>query len=235
MKIDCIADLHGNLPILEGGDLLIIAGDICARDKVPEWFRFFEWLKEQNYRKKLLVAGNHDNVLAQSISTLESKAMGLYEETIEGYEYLCDSGTKFEGLKIWGTPWTPLFPRVHPKCKAFMGTEYFLEKKFALIPDDTDILISHGPPFGMMDLVPDSDCPCHETYNCKKPVGSKSLFERINNLKLKLLVFGHVHEGYGRGVLKRPGFGTENNTQCINCSYVNERYEPVNKPIRIEI
>ena len=60
MIIDCISDLHGHFPDLRGGDLLLIAGDLTARDIEPEYFKFFDWLDEQKYRKKILIAGNHD-------------------------------------------------------------------------------------------------------------------------------------------------------------------------------
>jgi Icc-related predicted phosphoesterase len=235
MKIDCIADLHGYLPKLEGGDLLIIAGDICAIDRIPEWVEFYAWLKAQNYRQKLYIGGNHDNMLAQTISSHQTRVMGIAErfDDLDNVEYLLDSGFEFEGLKFWGSPWTPWFPEVHPKCKAFMGNETLLKEKFDLIPDDTDILITHGPPWGMLDLVEDDNCPC--AYGCKKPVGSKSLLERIWKLKLKLHVFGHIHEGYGELVMKSPGYGDENISRIINCSLMNQYYQPVNKPVRIEL
>ncbi len=217
MKITCIADLHGYLPQLEGGDLLIIAGDITARDKIPEWVEFYSWLKAQNYRQKLLIGGNHDNLLSQSLSTHQARVMGLLEEMpgLENHEYLQDSGFTFEGLNIWGSPWTNWFRGVNPKCKAFMATESVLKDKWALIPDDTDILITHGPPFGVLDRAADGT-------HC----GSKCLADRLLELKLRLHVFGHIHEGYG---------SQDERHLTVNCSLMNEFYVPVNKPVTIEI
>lgn len=218
MIIDCIADLHGYYPKLEGGDLLIVAGDLTARDTLEETDKFDEWLGRLNYRKKIFIAGNHDN------SLVEEKPKKYYcitkEKKFERFEYLCDSGTEFEGLKIWGSPWTLTFPGMNPRCKAFtVDTEEELAEKWALIPDDTDILITHGPPFAMMDAVYDYEAG--KIRNC----GSKSLHERICKLKLKLHVFGHIHEGYFE---RKIG-----NCTFVNASHVNEHYQPVNKPIRI--
>ena len=210
IKIDCCADLHGHYPKLEGGDLLIVAGDLTARDTVNEYQAFCYWLFQQNYRKKIVIAGNHDN---------ELKKLPLkFDPEITDFAYLCDSGTEFEGLKIWGSPWTKTFPGMNPKCKAFtVDAEEELAEKFTKIPEDTDILITHSPSYGILD------------WNTKGNLcGSTSLrdnvFERLN---LKLHVFGHLHEAACM-IDRLP---------CIfvNASHVNERYEPVNKPIRIEL
>jgi Icc-related predicted phosphoesterase len=227
MIIDCIADLHGFFPELEGGDLLIVAGDITASDTVPQLKAFFDWFEVQKYRKKVLIGGNHDNFLANSLSTSTAKKLGLDGMDLgqNEYEYLLDSGTEFEGLKIWGSPWTPWFYGVHPKCKAFMVSEAELDKKFTLIPANTDILVTHGPPFGCLDKnVEGTHC------------GSTSLADRIFELNFKLHVFGHIHEAYGQcaeGYMiegeKETAFGGLH----VNCSYVNYHYKPVNKPVRV--
>lgn len=144
MKITCIGCLHGYGPKLPGGDLLIVTGDLTARDSENEDALFDYWLNEQLYKKKVVIGGNHDNVLAEGRLKLQF------------CDYLCDSGTEFEGLKIWGTPWTSSFKGINPKCTAFImpfgcDTEQHLKYKWDLIPDDTDILITHSPPFGIYD------------------------------------------------------------------------------------
>ena len=224
MIIDCISDLHGFQPELKGGDLLIVAGDLTARHTPLEMVSFLCWIEAQEYKKKIYIAGNHDTQLVE-----EGEYKVFFDGKIfsmrwpENIEYLCDSGTEFEGLKIWGTPWTKRFPGINTKCMAFTcDTEEELMVKFALIPDDTDILISHGPPFFILDEI--------ETGN----VGSLALLSVLERSKPKLHVFGHIHEnGSKQLIYKRSGYGDENNTQCINASYVNERYKPVNPPIRI--
>ncbi len=110
------------------------------------------------------------------------------------FDYLCNSGTEFEGFKIWGSPNSKWFYGVNSHCKAFMCNESKLKKIYADIPNDTDILITHGPPFGMLDKIFEYGDPDKPHY-----VGSLSLADRVFELKqLKLHVFGHIHEGYGQ-------------------------------------
>ncbi len=212
MIIDCISDLHGYYPALEGGDILIVAGDLTARDEEDQYYEFNYWLCQQDYQRKIVISGNHDNLL--QVDSFQ------YLEGYPAFEYLCDSGTEFKGLKIWGSPWTKTFKGMNPNCKAFtVDTEEELDSKFSLIPEDTDILITHGPPYGMKDFTIDKKC-----------VGSKALQMQLRNrLSPKLLVFGHIHEDYGPAML-----GLVDGCEIVNCSHVNEKYQPVNKPIRIE-
>ena len=208
MIIDCIADLHGYFPKLEGGDLLIIAGDLTARDERDQYVEFFKWLYLQKYKRKILVAGNHDNWLHE-----------LYKIPNEptDLDYLCNSGTEFEGLSIWGTPHSLIFDGVNPRCTAFMGTEKDLKQKYDFIPEEIDILISHTPPFGILDRSIHGEL-----------CGSRSLRETMFRVKPRYLVCGHIHECGGKEI-------DLTTTYVVNCSYVNENYDPVNKPIRLEI
>lgn len=214
MIIDCIGCLHGAQPILDGGDLLIVTGDITKRDKPSEWDDLLFWIHELDYKKKILIAGNHDNVLQSG----EQKFFDYVKKL--GIEYLQDSGTEFEGLKIWGNPWSAQFPRINPKCCAFTvrysdNTNELLAEHWKKIPEDTDILITHTPPFGVLDGIPVENGSLFH-------VGSSSLTDCIMELKqLKLHAFSHIHEAYGK-------IG-----QSVNCSIMNERYQPVNAPIRI--
>lgn len=224
MRITCTADLHGNFPELSGGDLLIIAGDITGNDSVKAWIAFFDWLRAQKYRKKIYIGGNHDNFLTQCCTNEEARSLPVPIE--DGFEYLCDNGTEFEGLKIWGSPWTKTFPNMNPRCKAFtVDTEKELFEKWSLIPEDTDILITHSPPYGMFDEV-----KCSYTGHYKH-VGSTSLISKWADLEAKIHIFGHIHEDYGV-ISDHDGHRL---VYYINASHVNELYEPVNKPIDIEI
>ena len=217
MIIDCIGCLHGAQPKLKGGDLLIITGDLTAADKPVQMMQFLLWLDKQKYKKKIFIAGNHDNGLTIPIS--------LPENT----EYLCDSGTEFDGLKIWGMPWTPRFLGINPQCCAYTYYDeaWFYDEKVANIPHDTDILITHGPAFGVLDGIPMEDGYLFH-------VGSKSLFGWLKYVERpRLHVFSHIHEAHGQ----KESFPTYNDKMMIsvNCSIMNEKYKPVNKPIRIII
>lgn len=219
MIIDCVSDLHGYYPQLEGADLLIVAGDFCANDTLAQINRFKDWMigESMKYKKTAMAAGNHDNWIQRR----EFFNKDTSNPTIQLISYLEDSYTEFEGLKIYGTPWTKTFPGMNPHCRAFTcDTEEELAEKWALIPSDVDILITHSPPMTVLD-----------TTVGHKQAGSYFLMaEHLERLRPKLWVFGHIHEGYGQ-----DGPYKWNNTRYVNASHVNERYEPVNKPIRIEL
>jgi predicted phosphohydrolase len=226
IKIDCISDLHGSYPLLDGGDLLLIAGDITASDRLHQYGKFFEWLAHQNYRKKVLIGGNHDGYFT-GINPKEA-AKELVGMGADDFEYLCDSACEFEGYKIWGAPWTPIFYDWH-----FMLNRREIAKKWALIPEDTDILVTHGPPFGTLDTVSP-----RRTHRC----GCEELALRLKELhNLKLHVFGHIHGGYGQKVtypeLKTPCPHSEGQTfyryTSVNCAIMDEDYRPVNAPITV--
>jgi len=215
MIIDCISDLHGFLPKLEGGDLLIIAGDVTASDEAKQYIEFYQWLQKKQYKKKIIVPGNHDNYFQQCN---EFSPAPFADELAT---YLCDSGTEFQGLKIWGSPWSKTFQGMNPKCKAFTSdTDKELKEKWALIPEDIDILITHSPPYKFLD------------QTCRgEQVGSPSLSSRIFDIKPRVHVFGHIHESYGTFSISGLTWNPE--TLLVNASQVNEHYEPVNKPVRI--
>jgi len=222
MNIDCISDLHGALPELPGGDLLIIAGDLTASDMEHQYNKFEKWLDGQDYRKKIFIAGNHDGIIYESYQGLKQIPFPLHHKTKQ-YDYLCDSGIDWMGLKIWGSPWTP----------KFCGFQFMLERgdplkaKWDLIPDDTDILITHGPPYGIRD--------CVKIRKHVQNMGCVDLLKAINPKRLKLHVFGHIHEGYGMWDLRNKE-GHEDSpfsTIFVNACHMNQKYEPVNPPIRI--
>lgn len=233
MIIDCISDLHGFKPKLPGGDLLILAGDYTEADTLPQWEEFYRWLKEQPYEKKIMIAGNHDNLLKIGFPKNQEEADDL-KDVVEflgeksDFEYLCDSGTEYEGLKIWGTPWTPWFYGVNPKCKVFMESEEIIAKRFQLIPNDIDILITHGPPYGILDEL---DAVLRPRVSGMVNAGSKSLRNVVLDgkyfTKLKFHVFGHIHEQGGKSI------ATALDVKFVNASHVNEYYKPTNEAIRI--
>lgn len=216
MIIDCIGCLHGAQPQLEGGDLLIVTGDLTRNHNSENEMALFDyWLNEQPYNKKVVIAGNHDNV--------------LYENRlkIQFGDYLCDSGTEFEGLKIWGYPWSHRFIGINPNCCAFtyLDETWHYDEHIAKIPNDIDILITHEPAFGVLDGIPQEDGSLFH-------VGNKGLYGWLKYVERPLLhVFSHIHEAYGQVEY----FPTYHNKmmKSVNCSIMNERYRPVNKPVRI--
>lgn len=216
MIIDCISDLHGHLPKLSGGDLLIVAGDLTARDLPGQYLTFNRWLNDQDYTRKIVVAGNHDGLIEKAWKRDQSHPYVIGENAI----YLQDSGTEFMGLKIWGSPWTPNFCNWH-----FMkerGND--IKQKWDLIPDDVDILITHGPALGIQDEVqPEGREARGEFAGCEEL--KTAIIERLK--KLKLHVFGHIHYSYGKVIVS--------GVVHVNCSIMDEDYRPVNKPITIEL
>lgn len=211
MIIDCVSDLHGEFPILKGGDLLIVAGDLTACDLGHQYFDFRHWLVNLEYERKIVIAGNHDGLIEEGRWVIDPP---------DGFEYLCDSGTEFNGLKIWGSPWTKRFEGMNPHCMAFtVDSDSDLSDKWDLIPTDTDILVTHSPPYGILDYSMRSDEYC----------GSPSLKTAVlRRVVPRLHVFGHIHENGGNADTYGP-------TTFINASIMNEDYEAVNKPVRIEI
>jgi Icc-related predicted phosphoesterase len=230
MIIDCIADLHGFMPDLKGGDLLIVGGDLTARDEPIQYGKFAAWMDRQKYTKKILIAGNHDTYFQKE--GFES-IKDVYDDI--GVDYLCDSGTEFrywpplkpgmedgttlqiKDYKIWGIPWTKRFIGMNPHCMAFTyyDENWFYDEKVAKIPVDVDILITHSPPYGILD----------ETFDGIK-AGSKSLMKGIEKVLPEVVIFGHIHEQGGK-VCKIKGI------KFVNASIMDENYDPVNKAIRI--
>lgn len=209
MKFCCVSDIHSYLPEIPDCDVLLIGGDICPDIKQAQhwWLRdiFSPWLDTLAERNICVigVAGNHDFVF-QDHPDLVPKMM---------WKYLQDSGCEYKGFKIWGSPWQPRF-----YDWAFNLDEPDLAKKWELIPDDTEILLLHGPPHLYGD---------YSNYG-NEHCGSPSLLRRIEELpNLKLAVAGHVHPGYGKYQIGKTTF--------VNASYVNSRYVPANKPIIIEL
>lgn len=202
MKIAAVSDLHGVLPEVSKCDLLLIAGDIGpptdwyhrARQPAVDWLeeKFGEWLRNVPATHIVGIAGNHDFLAEKNRTAFEKLP----------WTYLQDTSCECCGLKIHGSPWTPWFGNW-----AFMTKDEHLANTWDLILDDTDILVTHGPPFMCGDKCVDERHP-----------GSKTLLHRTAKLdNLKLHVFGHIHEasGYSDGVR-------------MNVSLMDELYRPVN-------
>ena len=212
MKLIIISDTHGEykkLINLPKGDVLIYAGDISTYGEKIEFKDFNVWLGKQGHKHKIVIAGNHDKYL----STVGEFEIG---NLLSNCTYLENDGVEINGVKFWGSPITPTFLNWY--FMADRGEE--IRKYWDLIPDDTNVLITHGPAYGILDKV--------DPRYGEGSIGCEELWERIKKLeKLKLHCFGHIHGSYG--FYKREGL------QFINASLMNEDYELVNKPIEVEI
>jgi Icc-related predicted phosphoesterase len=217
MKVTCISDTHQFLKnseerekltaLLSGGDCLVHAGDISGRGTVQEVQSFLDWFSSLNYTYKIFIAGNHD-YLFEKESALAKSMVSEYP----GLVYLNDSGTEVEGIKFWGSPITPHFHNW-----AFNRFPDRILQHWEMIPDDTDFLITHGPPRGILDELEDSS-----------RVGCPALLSKVLSVKPKVHVFGHIHCARGIDRIDR--------TIYINAAVLDESYRLVEAaPFEIEI
>jgi Icc-related predicted phosphoesterase len=213
MKIVAVSDLHGMLPEVPPCDLLLLAGDLTpvrnhGLEYQADWLggEFRRWLARQPARKVVGVAGNHDFLFQQAPRRVPADLP---------WTYLQDALTEWEGLRIYGTPWQPWF-----FDWAFNLSEEELRSKWEMIPAGVDVLVLHGPPYGYGDGVP-------ERGGAVRRCGSPSLLRRIEEVRPKLAVFGHIHEGRGEWRLGP--------TVLANVSLVDGAYRPVHAPWEFEL
>jgi len=188
MRITAIADTHMRHDelVLETGDVLIVAGDICDRGTLLEVRDVARWLSEQPFEHVILIGGNHDSPLEDNAEACHR----IFEEA--GLIYLCDRSVKIGGLEFWGAPYTSMASNW-----AFgLGSEEALERAWSRIPADVDVLITHTPPLGIGDA------------GYLRRFGSSSLAAKLPDAAPRLHIFGHVHEDGGAWVS-----GT---TCCVN-------------------
>jgi Icc-related predicted phosphoesterase len=208
VRIVCISDTHGQhakLSVPEG-DILIHAGDFAAFGDTPiEIIDFNQWLGTLPHRHKVVIAGNHDWMF--------ERHPDVARELLTNAIYLENSGTELAGLKIWGSPVQPEFNNW-----AFnVARGAAIRRYWKMIPASTDVLITHGPPYGVLDTA-------HPTT---AHLGCEELAEAVREIKPRLHVFGHIHGGYGAA--KSDG------TQFVNASVADEAYRLANAPQTFEI
>ena len=221
MKLVLLSDTHCRLRKIgvPTGDLLLHAGDLTFKGDIQE---ISQELRELGILAKnfkhgcVLIAGNHDWLSERDPSLMEQMCKD------EGLIYLCNSGVEIEDFKIWGSPVTPFF--CNWAWNRYKGDD--IKKYWTAVPDDTSVLITHGPPMGILDPV--------QRFNKKtgeieiEHVGCQDLYNRIQQLKeLRLHVSGHIHEGYG---IHKVGDLT-----YVNASICTEEYKPINLPIIVEL
>ncbi len=207
IKITIISDTHGDYYLLDlkPADILIICGDIGIWNQVDLW-RFNRWLEKQPFEYKVCCAGNHDKFLYEC-------GMKSIQQQLSSAIYLENSGCEILGLKLWGSPITPTFLNWFFMCERSEIKKYWDQISVFY----NDIIITHGPPFGILDYAVFS----------KEHVGCEALLKRVNFIRPRYHIFGHIHGSYGI-------YKTEHTT-FINASLMNEAYQLVNKPVTIEI
>lgn len=202
MKILHLSDTHGahrRLKNLPAADIVVHSGDFCMIGEEREALDFLNWFCDLPYRHKIFICGNHDDC--------------LYEANIEGLDsnvsYLCNSGIEIDGVKFYGVP---------------MFTEDCISprqaRNYARIPDDTDVLITHSPAYGVLDL---DDSEKYEFIH----YGSTELLERVIKIHPQAHLFGHVHRQHG--LIEQKGIVFSNG------AIMNDDYSKLNTPNIIEI
>lgn len=205
MRIVCLSDTHNQQIDTPDGDILIHAGDATVRGTHEEILEFNAWFSLLPHKHKIFVAGNHDWLF----ETNPVMARALLDKNIV---YLQDKAVEIDGIRIYGSPWQPRF--YDWAFNLDRGRE--MAEKWEMIPPDTDILITHGPPSGILDRTAYGDL-----------AGCEELIKKVIEIRPKAHIFGHIHEGYG----SLEDFGV----QFINASNCNESYYPVNPPIVFDI
>jgi Icc-related predicted phosphoesterase len=212
MKCVAISDLHNKINELDlpEADLLLIAGDLTGRGSIPELVAFNKDLFaiKDRYRLGILaIPGNHDRHAERDFNYTKN-------ELLTNVKYFIHhESVVIEGIKFFGSGYSP----------EFGGWSFSVSRgkdaasKWSQIPDDTDILITHGPPYGLLD----------EADIFSGHLGCQDLSDRVLKVKPKAHVFGHIHGGYG--------IKEFNGTTFINAASLNDNYKPINPPIEFEI
>lgn len=216
MRIVFISDthnLHKKISIPKC-DLLLHCGDFSSRGTKNELVNFLDWFAEQPAREKVFIAGNHDFIC-------ESNPDQVYS-IVKNYNvnYLFESSVRLEGLNIFGSPWVTYLPNWAFSFKRNNPNEAI--SAWAKIPDNTDILLTHTPPYRIFDRV-DRSMYVGEDLN----VGCPHLLDRVNKVKPKIHAFGHIHEGYAGAEKGGINF--------INAASCTIKYNPTNSPVVFDL
>lgn len=201
MRIICLSDTHERHHKVQvpDGDVLVHAGDITIAGDKYAYQDFYIWFEALPHKHKILVPGNHDALFDQVWFSQICNVLISREITIEG-------------KRFYGCPFTPAYGWTKAFMIARNSPELFAE--YSKIPEDLDVLVTHGPPQGILDTVlPDSE-----------HLGDRDLAIIVDVVKPRIHAFGHIHPAYGR-----RQFGE---TLFINCSVTNAAYQPVN-PVQV--
>lgn len=219
MKILSISDTHSKHRSIkiEDADVIVCSGDITFRGELDILADFVNWMKNLPIKHKICVFGNHE-LDFEGNGFKRPYALSALQNA--GIIYLEDSGVEIDGVKFWGSPITPYFHGW--EFNRHRGEE--IKKHWDQIPNDTNVLITHGPPYGILDTV--MNIPSNSGRDLHQ--GCKDLTNKISDLtNLKAHIFGHIHCSYGIRKI--------HDTYFVNAAICNESYIPDNPPILIEI
>lgn len=208
MRIWHISDTHcllDKVQVPENIDIVIHSGDATnVRDEFrnePEMRRFIERYAAMDIPVKVFVGGNHDGSLQRGLIRKED-----FES--QGIHYLYNETIEVNGLKIWGSPISPTFGDW-----SFGMSRAKIGRLWDTIPNDTDIVVVHGPPLGVLDVTNRRD-------NLKEQVGCRSLLKRVLDIQPKAVLFGHIHnckDVYNAGTKQIAGLDTIfSNGSCVH-------------------
>lgn len=205
MRLVCLSDTHNKHEDIDipAGDILIHAGDCTDGGTRNETENFLDWFSGQPHKYKLLVPGNHDFYF--------EKAPNI-KNVPENICLLIDRGVEIDGIQFWGSPVTPgiqnwAFNRER-------GKE--IRKHWNLIPDNTDILITHSPPYGILDEI-----------GSGIKLGCEELTQILEIVEPNYHLFGHIHHAAGSKKLS--------STRYFNLSILDERLRVMHSPIVLDL
>jgi hypothetical protein len=208
----CSHSLHENIK-MPAGDVLICTGDFLNGNEEYELIVFLKWLESQPFDNKILIAGNHDSFF----QLWPGLAKQLIKDFAPSVNYLEDSGCEIKGIKFWGAPWTPTFKNwFHMRDR---GAD--IKRHWDFIPDDTDVLITHGPAWHILDEAEDGS-----------KVGCYDLKNALYRVRPKLFCHSHVHYSYGT---KDLVYSDNTKTICINASLLGKENKEIRAPFIIDI
>lgn len=212
-KIICLSDTHGlhndiiKYQSIPDGDVLVHTGDFQSYGKDIELVEFNRWLGTLPHKYKIVIAGNHDR---SAYFRSKEETQAVFTNAI----YLQDEGVVIHNIHLYGSPWSPTFFDWY-----FMldrGSKE-MEKYRRMIPKDTDVLLTHSPPMGKLDF---------STFSYT-PAGCEQLKDRVDKIKPKYHIFGHMH--LHNGIIK------DKHTTYINASICDDSYKSINKIHTFEI
>lgn len=209
LNICAISDTHTKHEglVIPACDILLHAGDFSGIGRISEVKNFLEWFSKQSAKHKIFISGNHD--------MMDQDNPSLFKEILKEYPgvtYLRDEMIEIEGIKIYGRPWTPEFydwafmkPRLSPS----------MDSTLSIIPSEVDILLTHGPAYGILDMTSRGE-----------RVGCEDMLFHLDRIKCKAVICGHIHHSSGTKLV--------NNILHINAAVLNDEYKQAFKPVLLE-